>query len=77
MHIEYAYTDVRDKLMEKLAAFWCSIAHDSPMWPIHGRYVCRVCGREYPVEWSEEAVEELPSCDKLRVYQHAVAGSHR
>jgi hypothetical protein len=21
------------------------------MWPIHGRYVCSRCLREYPVEW--------------------------
>ncbi len=22
------------------------------MWPIHGRYECRTCGRRYPVEWA-------------------------
>jgi hypothetical protein len=26
--------------------------HDAPMWPIHGHYQCRVCGRQYPVPWS-------------------------
>jgi hypothetical protein len=23
------------------------------MWPIHGHYQCRVCGRQYSVEWAE------------------------
>jgi len=63
--------------METLAKLWCSMMHDSPMWPIHERYECRVCGREYPVEWSEMAAEERPRRGELGVYQHAVAGSHR
>ena len=25
--------------------------HTRAMWPIHGKYVCQVCLREYPVEW--------------------------
>ncbi len=36
-----------------IGAFWCSLMHDSPKWPIHGRYECRVCGRRYRVPWSE------------------------
>jgi hypothetical protein len=36
----------------KLGAIWCSFMHDSPMWPIHGEYRCRTCGRRSPVEWA-------------------------
>jgi hypothetical protein len=25
--------------------------HSKAMWPIHGRYVCPDCHREYPVAW--------------------------
>ena len=37
---------------EKIAEVWCSLMHGSPMWPIHGQYQCRTCGRRYPVPWS-------------------------
>lgn len=63
-------------MMETLEALWCSVMHDAPMWPIHGHYTCRICGREYPVEWSQ-ATEKLHRRGELRVYEHAVAGSHR
>jgi hypothetical protein len=33
---------------------WCDFMHDSPMWPIHGEYECRICGRRYPVQWAED-----------------------
>jgi hypothetical protein len=36
----------------KLAAIWCGFMHDSPMWPIHGEYRCRTCGRSSPVGWA-------------------------
>jgi len=62
--------------METLAKLWCSFVHDSPMWPIHGRYACRVCGREYAVQWFAMA-EERPERGGLRVYEQAVAGWHR
>jgi hypothetical protein len=38
----------------KLGTLWCDLMHDSPMWPIHGQYQCRTCGRRYPVAWSGE-----------------------
>jgi hypothetical protein len=42
-----------DSLMSKalrsdLGTLWCSLMHDSPMWPVHGEYQCRMCGRRYP-----------------------------
>jgi hypothetical protein len=32
--------------------------HESVMWPIHGRYECRTCGRSYPVLWDAPAAPE-------------------
>jgi len=36
----------------KFGTLWCDLMHDSPMWPIHGEYQCRICGRRYPVPWA-------------------------
>jgi len=41
---------------ERLGTIWCAVMHDSPMWPIHGRYECRACGRHYPVPWAEDKI---------------------
>jgi hypothetical protein len=44
--------------------------HSKAMWPIHGRYVCPDCGREYPVVWEtipaggEYAVSAKPKRSK-------------
>ena len=37
---------------QKFGVLWCAFAHDSAMWPIHGQYRCRTCGRHYPVPWA-------------------------
>jgi hypothetical protein len=37
---------------QRLGARWCAFMHNSPMWPIHGQYECRTCGRLYPVQWA-------------------------
>jgi hypothetical protein len=42
----------------KLRALWCAATHDAPMWPIHGQYRCRTCGRSYLVPW---AAADIPS----------------
>jgi len=38
----------------RIGRLWCTLVHDSPMWPVHGYYECRICGRRYPafVEWA-------------------------
>ncbi|HXB75766.1 MAG TPA: hypothetical protein VNY05_46470 [Candidatus Acidoferrales bacterium] len=41
-------------------ALWCDFMHDSPMWPIHGQYQCRTCGRHYPVPWTGDQVAAAP-----------------
>jgi hypothetical protein len=37
-----------ESTMERIGTFWCEMAHDDAMWPIHGQYECRKCGRHYP-----------------------------
>lgn len=34
-----------------LGTVWCRHFHDSVMWPIHGEYECRSCGRRFTVPW--------------------------
>ena len=36
------------KSVMRLSALWCGVMHESLMWPIHGEYQCRTCGRRYP-----------------------------
>ncbi len=42
-------------LRNKLNELWCDLMHDSPMWPIHGQYQCRGCGRRYIVPWASRS----------------------
>ena len=45
-------------LLERMRTRWCRIMHDSPMWPIGGRYRCRSCGRIFLVPWDGDATLE-------------------
>ena len=51
------------KLQWRMGAAWCRMSHGSLMWPVHGEYQCRTCGRRYP------AFPETP-----RAYQINQAG---
>ena len=44
---------------EQLAVRWCGLMHNSPMWPIHGQYECRACGRYYPVQWADRGTSPM------------------
>jgi hypothetical protein len=46
-------------LRSDLGTVWCSLVHDSPMWPVHGEYECRICGRHYPAFRETTAVARL------------------
>jgi len=37
----------------RTARLWCRLMHAEPMWPSHGQYECRTCGRRYRVCWEE------------------------
>lgn len=48
-------------MFERLGQWWCKKMHRRAMWPIHGRYVCKKCLREYPITWvSTTQSEESP-----------------
>jgi len=49
-------------MFDRISELWCKIMHGQPMWPIHGRYICPDCLREYAVEWEHprQAVEYVP-----------------
>jgi hypothetical protein len=32
---------------------WCRFMHTEPMWPSHGQYECRTCGRRFQVCWEQ------------------------
>ena len=44
----------------RVGFLWCEVMHDAPMWPIHGRYECRKCGRHHAVPWAEQAPRSAP-----------------
>jgi hypothetical protein len=37
----------------QIADLWCRLMHREPMWPSHGQYECRTCGRRYQVCWEQ------------------------
>ena len=45
-------------MWNRIGDWWCRKTHTEAMWPIHGRYVCRRCFREYPVEWAHYSAPE-------------------
>ena len=51
---------------EKLGTLWCALMHDSTMWPIHGEYRCRTCGRHHPVPWAAETMVPIDVQARLR-----------
>jgi hypothetical protein len=40
-------------MWNRIADLWCRKMHTEAMWPIHGRYLCKRCLREHPVEWED------------------------
>ena len=50
----------------RIADLWCKLMHKDPMWPSHGQYECRTCGRRHQVCW------ERPAPDK----RHTVVSPH-
>jgi hypothetical protein len=37
----------------RIANLWCKVMHRAPMWPSHGQYECRTCGRRHRVCWEQ------------------------
>jgi hypothetical protein len=40
-------------ILARVAHLWCRWMHAEPMWPSHGRYECRKCGRRHLVGWEQ------------------------
>jgi hypothetical protein len=57
----------RPNLFERFGTWWCRIMHDSPMWPVCGRYRCRACGRSYLVPWAGETVDPAAEPFPIRI----------
>lgn len=38
-------------MFDRIATMWCRKMHTHAMWPIHGKYTCRQCLRQYRVVW--------------------------
>jgi hypothetical protein len=45
-------------LMNRIETLWCEQMHTDVMWPIHGKYRCGKCMREYAVGF--EGIDRLP-----------------
>lgn len=39
----------------RLGDLWCRLMHTEPMWPAHGQYECRTCGRRFRVGWEQSS----------------------
>lgn len=56
--------------IERVGFWWCNLMHNAPMWPIHGQYECRTCGRHHNVPWnSRDSVMRFGKRDNHRTNQ--------
>ncbi len=65
-------------MRNRISELWCKKMHSQPMWPIHGKYICPQCLREYPVAWegTPSPEEYAPSLRKaVNPAQAAAFGS--
>ena len=44
----------------RIADLWCRLMHTEPMWPSHGYYECRTCGRRHRVCWEQPLANAPP-----------------
>jgi hypothetical protein len=58
----------------RIADLWCRLMHTAPMWPSHGHYECRTCGRRHPVCW-EQLRAAMPPVMALAEPKHLI--THR
>jgi hypothetical protein len=47
--------------MNRIEELWCTNMHSNVMWPIHGKYRCGSCLREYPVGFEADDRREMSS----------------
>ena len=46
------------QLFNQLGTWWCMRMHSTAMWPLHGKYRCRTCLREFAVEFEHMPAKE-------------------
>jgi hypothetical protein len=65
----------------KIANLWCRLMHAEPMWPSHGQYECRTCGRrhrvcwEQPGRWTSECFSSIVCDQPAEVCRHGARQS--
>jgi hypothetical protein len=60
-------------MLNWIRSTWCKSMHTETMWPMHGKYICSRCLREYPVAWEGPATVAEYADVSLR---HAPEASH-
>jgi hypothetical protein len=40
-------------MWNRISELWCRMMHERATWPMHGKYTCTECLREYHVAWAE------------------------
>lgn len=48
------------EFIDRIQGLWCEAMHERAMWPIHGKYRCATCLREYAVGFEGEAGFSVP-----------------
>jgi hypothetical protein len=54
-------------MVERISEIWCKTMHKKAMWPIHGRYICPQCMRQYRVGWEGIPQPEEYADPELRI----------
>jgi hypothetical protein len=57
-------------MFESALRWWCRRVHNNVFHPMHGKYICGVCLREWPVPWAEPRKGEYAAL-KPQSQQHA------
>jgi hypothetical protein len=66
------------ELVNTIERIWCETMHDRVMWPIHGRYLCSTCLKEYPAafDFNAEALRTRRSRGETHTEFLRVASAH-
>jgi len=59
--------------MARIGIFWCRLMHDEPMWPMHGWYECRTCGRQHRAWRDERSKRQVNRRAKVSSLRQAVS----
>ena len=53
VQISHKTEDRSFDMWDRISEAWCKSMHTKAMWPMHGKYICPDCFREFPVGWAE------------------------